>query len=169
MRPDNYYANMRLKCPRCREENIARFVKRDTDPFTYVCKKCEAVFHAVRCPECKGINYKRIGFVTFNQKAVFTCDFCKHEQHLQVEQKTKKTEEAKETKHITQRINSTRIVVSFKSENQIPYLMIVKEYYCDGVIVHAKVLYKEDSKESEFCIDKSAQILDSLTLIERKE
>lgn len=48
---------------------------------------------------------------------------------------------------------STRIVTSFASMKQIPYLMIVKEYRDEiGEVVHADVLYCEEKKESEVIV-----------------
>jgi len=44
----------------------------------------------------------------------------------------------------------TKIVISFESKNQIPYLMIIKEYYKNsGAIAHAEVLYKEEYVDSD--------------------
>jgi len=48
----------------------------------------------------------------------------------------------------------TKIRISFKSKNQTPYLMIIKEYYKDDKILGADVLYQEDENESEVMFDE---------------
>jgi hypothetical protein len=52
-------------------------------------------------------------------------------------------------------MKDTIIRVSFKSRNQMPYMMITKEYYEFGKIVHAEVLYQEEEKQSTFIVDES--------------
>jgi hypothetical protein len=50
-------------------------------------------------------------------------------------------------------VKDTVIDVSFNTAgNQIPYMMIIKEYYIDGKIEHAEVIYKEETKQSNFTI-----------------
>jgi len=38
--------------------------------------------------------------------------------------------------------DKTRIFISFKSKNQLPWFMVIKEYYESGEVVFAKVLYE---------------------------
>lgn len=51
------------------------------------------------------------------------------------------------------------VIVSFASENQLPYLMIIKEDYEDGQLIWAEVLYKLDSPcMDEFIIEGPIRI-----------
>ena len=43
----------------------------------------------------------------------------------------------------------TKIRIGFKSKNQLPYLMIIKEYYLDGRVEHASVIYQEMEDQSD--------------------
>ena len=36
----------------------------------------------------------------------------------------------------------TKIVLSFKSKNQSPLIMVIKEYWDNGAIVYAKILWQ---------------------------
>ena len=50
-------------------------------------------------------------------------------------------------------MEKTKIRISFKGTNQLPCLMIMKEYYKDHKIVHADIIYMEDEYESDIVID----------------
>jgi hypothetical protein len=51
----------------------------------------------------------------------------------------------------------TKINISFASKNQVPYLMIIKEYYDGtGEIHHADILYQENDPDS-ICIITGAE------------
>lgn len=53
----------------------------------------------------------------------------------------------------------TKIRISFKSSNQIPELMIIKEYHQNGYLTYAKVLYKEDEMCSEIVFEDKPVII----------
>lgn len=44
-------------------------------------------------------------------------------------------------------MESTRIKISFKGKNQLPLLMVTKEYYQSKELIFAKVLFQIDGKE----------------------
>jgi len=63
------------------------------------------------------------------------------------------------------RLKSTRIVIGFKSSTQLPGLMIIKEYYIDGEIDHAEVIYQEDTRVSDVILDSSIRVITETRLI----
>ncbi len=49
----------------------------------------------------------------------------------------------------------TKIRISFKSKNQLPYLMITKEYFLNGKVEHAEVIYQEMEDGSDVVFDEA--------------
>lgn len=47
----------------------------------------------------------------------------------------------------------TRITISFESDRQSPYFMIIKEYRNDhGKVYHAEIIYQEDNLDSDIAL-----------------
>ena len=56
-------------------------------------------------------------------------------------------------------MTTTKIRIDFEGPNQLPHLMILKEYYDNNRISYAEVIYKEDTCKSEVVIDPRAVIV----------
>ena len=62
----------------------------------------------------------------------------------------------------------TKIRISFKSEKQAPYLLIVKESFENGIVVWADVIYQENEYKSDIVFEENPIVVNEYR-IERLE